>query len=185
MARNFRYSNWIIALSVFTVWCHDSWAGPRLNFGRLGSATVKSLNAANSDAPPWSGIDGPPIDKANVLNFGALLKCIQQETRLTQAAQTIQSQKQALPSKIAAVEQLIEQIRRSELSIDRSSESSVNAHNALIDTFRMKADENKEIVKSLDAKISETNNESGSFNTNCAGKYYYESDMAAIKNSRK
>lgn len=185
MARNFRYSRWIVALSVFTLWCHDSLAGPRLNFGRLGAPIVKSLNAANNANTPWSGIDIPRSNDPNVLNFGALQKCIQQETRLKQAAQTIQSQESALQSIKTAAEQLQEKIRASELSVDQYSDSSVNAHNALIETFRKKADGYKNIVNSLNAKISESNSDSDSFNTNCAGKSYYQSDMTAINNSRK
>ena len=115
-----------------------------------------------------------------VLSREQLRSCVGQQNRLNSDSVRLEQMKSGLKQKLSELERFEQTISQREPFVDRYSQESVDSFNALITNQRKLAASYNEYLPAYNAQVDKYKILQQSFNTTCAGQYYYEDDMQAV-----
>ena len=79
------------------------------------------------------------------------------------------------------INRLAAEIRRSELSVDRYSQLSIDKHNKLVHKYNINLENHRRTIKEFNSQLDLSNKEINVFNETCANKSFYERDMKYVE----
>ena len=128
------------------------------------------------------GLDGKGGYGQGVLTPDQLSACLRSEAEINQMADMIDEREVLLGQKQIELKKLGDELDRIRSRLDTTSQRAVGDYNRKVEQHRrMTADFNKSIPEHNN-RVDRLNTHSASFNTNCAGKNYYDSDMKEVRN---
>lgn len=125
---------------------------------------------------PGRGSYGP-----DVLKLDELERCVRTEKDINAGSDTIDKAEIALKGRSDAIEQLNREIDRSAAQIDRTSQATINNHNAKVQRYQALVKDYNVQIASFNSRADAHNAQIKQFNANCANKKYYESDMQTVR----
>ena len=115
-----------------------------------------------------------------VLSREQLRSCVRQQNRLNSDSVQLEQMESRLKQKLSELERFEQTISQREPFIDRYSQESVDSFNTLITKQRKLVSSYNEDLPTYNAQVDKYKILQQSFNTTCAGQYYYEDDMQAV-----
>lgn len=121
-------------------------------------------------------------DGVYTMKIEELVSCLRTESALDDASRQIDRDEIELKVLSNGLETSLSKINRSELTLDRYSQVSIDQHNQLIDQFEAQRGHLNSRVDAFNANIDLLKGSLEAWNEECSGKFYYEDDFLRAQN---
>lgn len=155
-----------------------------LFFGAASALALLPFEASTRVKVRFRGVGLPGrgnYSSPDVLKPDQLEQCVQSEKDINTSSDTLDSTEVALDKLSTEIERLGQEIDRSAAQLDRTSQAAVDGHNAKVQRYQAMVKDYKARIVGFNSRAEAHNAQLAQFNTNCANKKYYESDMQAVR----
>lgn len=118
---------------------------------------------------------------SGVLTRDALESCVRLERAIEQRRAELDVSEIEVRRSEDQINRLAAEIRRSELSVDRYSQLSIDKHNKLVHKYNINLENHRRTIKEFNSQLDLSNKEINVFNETCANKSFYERDMKYVE----
>lgn len=126
------------------------------------------------------GLPDGAYHKGPVLTREQLRQCVAEENAINASGAQVDALQASLEASEASINRLENQINAQEPFVDRYSQESVARFNALIERHKHLVATHNSNLPVVNARVDQVNAAVQRFNSKCADRVYYESDMQAI-----
>jgi chromosome segregation ATPase len=138
----------------------------------------RRVNFSGRGLPSGARVSGP------VLRRDELRRCVAQEESINAKSVEVDRLQSDLEVKKRELDALERRISSAEPLVDTSSQASVDQFNALVNEHRRLVEQFNAGLAPVNESIDQLNAEVDRFNSACADRPYYESDMTAVRSGR-
>ena len=117
----------------------------------------------------------------DVLKPDQLERCVKTEKEINASSDTLDSVEAALSKQASDIERIGPEIDRSAAQLDRTSQTAVDTHNAKVQRYQATIKDYNAQIAAFNSRADRHNAQLTEFNSTCANKKYYESDMQAVR----